>query len=395
VSYRIVVGLPSWNENETIAQVARDLDAALASLPFEHDAVIVNADNSSDDGTPAIFMSTNTRYRKHVLGTPPRGGKGANWRAILDFAKAERATAVLFVDSDLAEVPEAWVHALVNGVRDGLDFCYPLRPPTWNGGDLTYHLAYPLLAGIFGADLREPLCGDIAVSADAVADLTAQQWQPDEMRFGVDFLAASVAVARKWGTVQLAIRRRNKLRSFSLTPDEDYRMGDKFFEVSAVVGYRCAVRLRQEPPKELQPATGYAPTDPEFIVPSFDADVAALAVSTARRLRVHAQEGGFAAFTSGLDDRLTTHALGTGVSGGMGWDLWRSCLFEWISQLADGRVSVDPELLETLFLSRVVGHHRQIAGSPGWYQTVLNQATDAFRHRHTLWRHVTSSAPGV
>lgn len=65
------------------------------------------------------------------------------------------------MDSDLAEVPQSWVHALVGVIYEGADFCFPVRPPTWNGGDLTYQLAYPLLAGTFGADLREPLCRDL------------------------------------------------------------------------------------------------------------------------------------------------------------------------------------------------------------------------------------------
>jgi hypothetical protein len=38
-----------------------------------------------------------------------------------------------------------------------------------------------------------------------------------------------------------------------------------------------------------------------------------------------------------------------------------------------------------LFLNRVVGHHREIAGTANWYNTVHNQAQDAFTHRHTLW----------
>jgi hypothetical protein len=385
MSYRIVAGLPSWNENDAIAKVTRDLDEALASLPFAHDALIVNADNSSTDGTAETFMSTETRCRKRVARTPPQAGKGTNWQAILDIAREEHANAVLFVDSDLAEVPATWVHALLGGVRDGLDFCYPMRPPTWNGGDLTYHLAYPLLAGVFGADLREPLCGDIAISADAVADLTAQHWQPAEMRFGVDFLAATVAVTRRWGTVQLAARRRNKLRSFSTTVDEDYRMGAKFREVSAAVGYRCAQRLQYEAPEVLAAPAACALVDEEFVVPLHDPDLASLAASSSRRLKADAMRGVFEVFSPGLAVRLATYASGSDTDRGLDWDLWRTCLFEWILQLADRRDPVDPELLETLFLNRVVGHHREIAGTARWYDTVIDQAFDTFRHRRELW----------
>lgn len=375
-SFRVLVGLPSLNEADSIAAVTRDLDRALTTLPFPTEALLVNADNSSTDGTAAAFSSVPTANPKTTLTTPYRAGKGTNWQTLLRYALDYAADAVLFVDTDLAAVPESWVHGLLGAVRNGADYCYPLRPPTWNGGDLTYQLAYPLLAGVFGADLREPLCGDIAVSAEAVRSLLDQEWTPDELRFGVDFLAASLAVTGSWTTSTLTERRRNKLRSFSAEPTGDYRMGAKFKEVSGAIRHRIRQRLQSPPPAVLTPSPANTPVDSTLIVPDTDPDITKLAVSTSRRLR-----GEWSAIPAPLAQRLSAHANSDAVTRGLGWDDWRDCLFAWITQPEE----FPPELLETLFLNRVVGHHTEIAGTAGWYATVRDQAHDVFAHRHALW----------
>jgi len=381
---RIVVGLPSFNEADTIAKVARDIDAGLVGLPFDAEALLVNADNSSTDGTPEAFPAAPTISVKTVLTTGHQAGKGANWLAVLRLAADRGADAVLLVDSDLAEVPDSWVHALVGSVHEGADFCFPLRPPTWNGGDLTYQLAYPLLAGTFGANLREPLCGDIALSESAVKAVLAETWTASELRFGVDFLVASAAVTRSWQTVDLTYRRRNKLRSFSSNTDGDYRMGAKFAEVSDAIRHRVALRLLQDPPDSLPSSRSATPSDVRT-VSLHDNDIAELAVSTSRRLLADAHQGTLSSFPPALADRLAHHATSAAAVRGLSWPDWRDCLFAWIMGRDTQGRRIPTELLETLFLNRVVGHHREIAGTADWYTTVVHQAEDVFAHRHELW----------
>ncbi|MGH8879795.1 MAG: glycosyltransferase family 2 protein, partial [Stackebrandtia sp.] len=241
--FRILVGLPSFNEADTIATVTADIDAALNTLPFRADTVLVNADNASTDGTPEVFLNTPTAAPKKVITTEHAAGKGTNTLALLRLAREQGVHAVVSVDTDLAEVPASWIHSMLGAVRDGVDFCYPLRPPRWNGGDLTYQLAYPVLAGLFGADLREPLCGDIALSRHAAERLLSEPWTAGERRYGGDFLIASLAVAHSWTTVTLGHKRRNKLRSFFAAPSGDYRMGCKFAENARAVQRRAAHRL--------------------------------------------------------------------------------------------------------------------------------------------------------
>ena len=384
--FRVLAGLPSFNEADTIAQVTTDLDRALATLPFPAEAVLVNADSSSTDGTQQAFLEAPTIAAKQVIATARAGGKGTNTLALLRLACEGRFDAVISIDADLADVPAAWVHALIGHIHAGIDFCYPLRPPTWNGGDLTYQLAYPVLAAAFGADLREPLCGDIAVSRRGAEHITAETWTTGDRHYGGDFLIASLAVTHAWTAVALTAKRRNKLRSFTTAPSGDYRMGGKFAENALALQRRTALRLRKPPPERLVTCPAQTPGDPHFTVPGRDPDIARLAASSASRLRRAAREDAFAVFPRALVERLDRHATSDEAVHGLGWPEWRDCLIAWIRDHdAPAEQAIPVDLLETLFLNRVVGHHTEIAGTGNWYDTVVHQARDMFAHRHALW----------
>ncbi|MQA86672.1 MAG: glycosyltransferase [Streptosporangiales bacterium] len=381
---RFAMGLPSFNEADTIATVTADVDAALQSLPFDASAVVVNADNSSPDGTAETFLRVPTAAPKQVITTPYRAGKGANVRALLEFAREDDCDGLLLVDSDLAEVPTTWIHALLGEIRGGAEFCYPLRAATWNGGDLTYHLAYPILAGAFGIDLREPLCGEVAISRRGVDRLLHTAWHPEDSGFGVDLLMASVAARGGWTAVQLHPRRRNKLRSFS--PDADgLRMGAKFAESAAAARHRVGDRLAEPPPAALVPSPADAPPDTRGLVPLRDPDIEQLSAGTTRWLRDSVRDDSLAALPAHVRDGLAALIRCGDIAAGLPWPLWRDCLIAWISEQPSASADTPVSLLETLFLARVVGHHTEIAGRTDWYATVRAQARDMFDHRHGLW----------
>lgn len=382
---RVLVGLPSFNEAATIATVTRDIDSALADLPFRAEAVLVNADNSSPDGTADVFLSTPTRHAKRAITTPRASGKGENWRATFELLRDEAFDVGLVVDTDLGSVPASWVHALVCAVADGgCDFAFPLRPATWNGGDLTYQLAYPVLAGTFGGDLREPLCGDIALSRHGAESVLEQEWMPSDRRFGVDALVASEALrAGSWRMVGLRERRRNKLRSFA-PQGADYRMGAKFAEVATTIRRQCRKRLATGPmPERLIACAEPVQVAAARPVPLEDPDILRLAKATARRLAEDAGAGLIDALPEGTARAISDHIASNACARGLPWPLWREVLVSWLSAESDEAIAT--ELLETLFLNRVVGHHTEIRGTVNWYDTVRLQADDFFAHRASLW----------
>jgi hypothetical protein len=284
-------------------------------------------------------------------------------------------------------VPQEWIHGLAEALYEGADYCYPIRPPRWNGGDLTYQLAYPVLAGVFGVDLREPLCGDVALSRRAAQRVLGEQWTAGDLRYGGDFLIASLAATEAWTCISLGAKRRNKLRSFSGATDDDYRMGGKFRENALSVRHRARARIAAgPPPTRLVPMGVRTPVDSVFVVPDRDHDIDRLAHGTASRLRRDADEHAFRMFAPHIATALVDFVATDRPERGLSWPIWRDVLASWICPEAAGNRAVVPiDLLETLFLSRSVGHHHEIAGKPDWYETVADQAQDLFDHRHDLW----------
>ena len=388
MTYRLLIGLPSYNEAETIAKVASDIDQALLTLPFPVDAVLLNCDNASTDNTTGRFLEATTHFPKRVVTTEHAAGKGTNTVAILQHVTDDSFDAVISVDTDLAEVPQEWIHGLAEALHEGADYCYPIRPPRWNGGDLTYHLAYPALAGVYGVDLREPLCGDVALSRRAAQKVLSEQWTDGDLRYGGDFLIASLATTEAWTCISLGAKRWNKLRSFSGVTDDDYRMGGKFRENALSVRHRARARIAAgPPPTRLVPMGVRTPVDSAFVVPDRDHDIDRLARGTASRLRRDAEEHAFLMFAPNIASKLADLATADDAMQGLPWPLWRDVLATWISPEAMGAGGAVPVgLLETLFLSRVVAHHHEIAGKPGWYQSVVEQGLDLFDHRHDLWQ---------
>jgi hypothetical protein len=80
VTFSILGGLSSFNEADTIAKVTTDIDAGLATLPFPAKAQLMNADSSSTDGTPEIFLPFWCRFpvglRSHHPTLPHRPTAG-------------------------------------------------------------------------------------------------------------------------------------------------------------------------------------------------------------------------------------------------------------------------------------------------------------------------------
>ena len=139
----------------------------------------------------------------------------------------------------------------------------------------------------------------------------------------------------------------------------------------------------QDPPEYLLPSVSQTPVEPDFVVPLDDPDIALLAESTGWRLREDARDEAFTVFPASLAGQLQFQATSDDASGGLPWPTWRDCLVAWIrNHDAPAERAIPVELLETLFLSRVVGHHAEIAGTRGWYSTVLDQAQDQIGRAH-------------
>src|SRR5205807_5647594 len=83
---RIAVGIPSFQEADRISYVVKRVDEGLAEICASSEAIIVNLDSYSRDGTNEVFISTSTKSSKATLLIPR--GKGRAMLAFFEFCIA-------------------------------------------------------------------------------------------------------------------------------------------------------------------------------------------------------------------------------------------------------------------------------------------------------------------
>ncbi|HSV90722.1 MAG TPA: glycosyltransferase, partial [Nitrospiraceae bacterium] len=105
----ILVGIPSYNNADTVGHVVRAVSVGLAKHFPDHRAVLVNSDGGSSDGTPAIVARTAVDFQHLFIGdqqsvmhrivTPYHGipGKGSAFRTIFEIARRLKTRACAVV----------------------------------------------------------------------------------------------------------------------------------------------------------------------------------------------------------------------------------------------------------------------------------------------------------
>ena len=112
-SVDIIVGIPSYNEADSIAYPTDVASRGLVEYFPDKKSVIINVDNNSPDGTMDAFMNTPTKVPKIYISTP-KGvkGKGNNFKNIFEAAVELQAKAVVVVDADLKSITPQWIQYL-------------------------------------------------------------------------------------------------------------------------------------------------------------------------------------------------------------------------------------------------------------------------------------------
>src|SRR5690349_238753 len=106
---RVAVGIPSYREADTIADVVRLVDEGLTRLPAGWETVIGNAGGESDDDTVARFLAAPTKSRKvSIVSKGQPAGKGRNIRELLAHGIDHGIDAIAMVDADVRTATPAW-----------------------------------------------------------------------------------------------------------------------------------------------------------------------------------------------------------------------------------------------------------------------------------------------
>lgn len=194
----IVVGIPSYKNAQTIGAV---VDRAAQGL-FEHYAslrpVIAVVDGGSSDETVSFALNRPLPPPVRRLVTTYQGiqGKGSAVRAIFEMVRELDAKACIVLEADLTSLSPEWVHKLAEPVlHGGYDLAVPVYARPLVEGAVTDILAYPLTRVLYGADVRQPMAGDFAISGSLAAEFFGRDvWETDVARHGIDIWMTTVAI---------------------------------------------------------------------------------------------------------------------------------------------------------------------------------------------------------
>ncbi len=206
----IVIGIPSLNEADSIGFVVTQIDQGLGKYFSDRKSVIVNVDNNSQDGTKEAFLNTQTHTPKIYISTPENvKGKGNNLRNLFTIMRELGAKAGATVDADLKSITPKWINCLISPIlKENYHFLTPLYYRHKYDATITNHICYPLVYGILGYNIRQPIGGDMAFSREMTEFWLNQGWPPEVSQYGIDIFMTLNAIKSqlKIGQVNLVAK---------------------------------------------------------------------------------------------------------------------------------------------------------------------------------------------
>nr|MCK4930380.1 glycosyltransferase [Nanoarchaeota archaeon] len=192
----IIIGIPSYNEEETIDfvtwQAAHGLKKHFPSLSY----AIINVDNNSPDNTKQVFLNTDTQGIPKVYVTTEPGvkGKGNNFYNLFQIVKELQPKAVAVVDADLKSITPEWIKNLCQPILEGYDLVTPLYARHKYDGTITNNIVYPMTVGLLGKNIRQPIGGDFSFSARLAEHWLKQEWSKTIRQYGIDIFMTTHAL---------------------------------------------------------------------------------------------------------------------------------------------------------------------------------------------------------
>lgn len=205
-SVDILIGIPSYNNEDTIGFVVEQAGKGLAQYFPEHKCAIFVCDGGSLDDTrekayDAPIPDTIERRVTIYRGLP---GKGTSFRGVFEVAILLKAKAIAVLDSDLQSITPEWVKLLVEPILDhSAGFVAPYYRRHKFDGTITNQIVYPITRALYGLDIRQPIGGDFGFSPELAAFYMKEDiWGTDVARFGIDIWMTTSAINEGFKVVQ-------------------------------------------------------------------------------------------------------------------------------------------------------------------------------------------------
>jgi glycosyltransferase involved in cell wall biosynthesis len=196
----ILVAIPCYNNEGTIAHVIQMVTHGLAKHYRDLRCVIFIADGGSTDDTREVVKEFQIKPWQEKVVSIYRGpaGKGSALRSVFEAATWLKVRACAVVDSDLRSITSDWVKYLLDPVlTKGYQFVAPVYVRHKYDGTITNNIVYNLTRALYGKRIRQPIGGDFAFSRDAAKFYDEQDvWDTDVARFGIDIWMTTNAITQ-------------------------------------------------------------------------------------------------------------------------------------------------------------------------------------------------------
>lgn len=214
--FDIIVGIPSYNEADSITNTAKKIDKGLIKYFPTYRSLIVNVDSRSTDGTSQIFLSTKTKTAKiSVVSSKRLRGKGVNVFLLLKLSKKFGAKYIATIDADITTITEKWPKLLLTPIiRGKADFVAPAYTRNRYEGNTTNHFCFPLLYAWFGQQLNQPIGGDFAMNSRFTDYVLDQRKQKNSFLYGIDIFLSTHAVGANFKIEETYLGRKIHKPSF-------------------------------------------------------------------------------------------------------------------------------------------------------------------------------------
>ena len=196
----ILVGIPCFNNETTIAHVIQMVSHGLATHYKNMRSVIFVADGGSTDDTREAAKEFQLKPWQEKLVSIYRGpgGKGTALRSLFEAADRLEVKVCAMVDSDLRSITPDWVKYLLEPVLEkGYQFVAPVYVRHKYDGTITNNIVYNLTRSLYGKRIRQPIGGDFAISGDLAKYYSEQDvCDTDVARFGIDIWMTTSAITQ-------------------------------------------------------------------------------------------------------------------------------------------------------------------------------------------------------
>lgn len=196
----ILVGIPCFNNENTIAHVIEMVSNGLNKHYRGGRSVVFISDGGSTDDTRDIAREHELFPWQEKIVQIYRGigGKGSAFRALFESAIILNVKACMVVDSDLRSISPDWVKWFLDPVLDKeFEFVAPVYNRYKYDGTITNNIVYNLTRALYGKRVRQPIGGDFTFSTE-LAKLYLEQpvWTTDIAKYGIDIWMTTNAITR-------------------------------------------------------------------------------------------------------------------------------------------------------------------------------------------------------